>query len=382
MPEAADAKRTDSLAPSVSIVVPTYNESEVIERRLKNVAELDFPRDKMQVIVVDSASTDSTGDVVRRFIEEHRQSLTVILLERPARLGKAEAINEALRYAASEYFVLTDADVTSPAHALSQLISNFRDANIGAASGVEIPVEEQTLAGTIEGGYKAIYAAVRMAESGIDTPFMCESEFSAYRRSALQPLRPGCMCDDIELTVGLRSTGLRAVYDRQALFFEREAGTLRSKMSHKLRRGMANQHALIRTRFVLFNRRFGRYGSVVFPFEFFTYLISPILVTSGLGVLLAMLTTSLIQGIVGIMVSLLIVVPSMAILYSLTKKHDTSRMMHLRGGMDLLAGAAAFTLFQVALVGSLLQLGVRGPRVKWEKISETRNGTSTGTKIS
>ncbi len=375
-------ERTEDLAPTVSIIVPTYNESEVIERRLKNITDLDFPHHKMQVIVADSASTDSTCDLVRRFASEHGPALAVTLVQRPTRLGKADAINEALHHATSEYLVLTDADVTTPPNALSQLISNFRDKTIGAASGVEIPETEHTLASKIETGYKAVYTAVRMAESGIDTPFMCESEFSAYRRTAVKPLRSGCMCDDIELTVGLRSTGFRAVYDSQTVFFEREAGTFRAKLSHKLRRGMANQHALIRTRSTLFDRGFGRYGRIVFPFEFFVHIISPVLITIALALLLSILATSPLEGIYGIIVPMIVIVPSVGMLYSLTKRYDTGRMMRLTGGLDLIAGAAAFIFFQVALLGSLLQLGLRGPRLKWEKISETRNGPSTGTKNS
>jgi cellulose synthase/poly-beta-1,6-N-acetylglucosamine synthase-like glycosyltransferase len=362
--------------------VPTFNESEVIERRLSNIAELDFPHEKMQVIVVDSASTDSTCDIVRRFAKEHSKSLSVTLVQRPVRLGKADAINEALRQATSEYFVLTDADVTSPPNALSQLISNFREPTVGGASGVEIPETEDTLASSIETGYKAAYTAVRMAESSVDTPFMCESEFSAYRRTIVKPLRSGCMCDDIELTVGLRSTGFKGVYDSQAVFFEREAGTFRSKLTHKLRRGMANQHALIRTRSALFNRRFGSYGRIVFPFEFFVHIISPILITTDLALILLILAMSPIQGTYGIIIPLVLVAPALGMCYSLTRKYDTGRLMRLRRGSDLIAGAAAFIFFQVALLGSLLQLGVRGPRLKWEKISETRSAPSTGTKNS
>ncbi len=354
--------------------MPTYNESEVIGRRLENIAELEFPHDKLQVLVVDSASTDSTRDIVHNFEEKHGQDLQVVLMERPVRLGKAEAINAALPSVQSEYVVLTDADVTNPRQALSQLLLNFRDKTVGAASGVEIPVGARTLASSLESGYKAIYTAVRMAEAATDTPFMCESEFSAYRKEALRPLRPGCMCDDIELTVALRSTGLRGIYDGKALFLEQEAGTLTSKLRHKFRRGMANQHALLRTSSVLFDKKFGKYGSIVFPFEFLTHIISPIGVSFGLAMLLIILILSPLTGITAIILSLLAITPSISILYLLTKRYETGRMIGLKGRLDWIAGAAAFLFFQVALLASLAQLGIQGPKLKWEKISETRAG--------
>ncbi len=354
------------------MVVPTYNESEVIDRRLENIAELDFPHDKLQVLVVDSASTDLTRDIVRQFNEKHHQELRVDLVERPARLGKAEAINAALPSIKSEYLVLTDADVTNPSPALSLLLLNFRDKTIGAASGVEIPVGKRSLASGLESGYKAIYTAVRMAEAATDTPFMCESEFSAYRKDALRPLRPGCMCDDIELTVALRSSGLRGIYDAKALFLEQEAGTLSSKLRHKFRRGMANQHALFRSSSVLFNKKFGKYGSIVFPFEFLAHIISPVGVTFGLSMLLAILLLTPLAGLFALIISFIAITPPLTILYFLTKKYETGRLIGLKGRLDWIEGAAAFFFFQVALLGSLVQLGIRGPKLKWEKISETR----------
>ena len=369
-------------SPSVSIVVPTYNESAVIRRRLDNIAELDFPHDRLHVIVVDSASTDSTGQIAKQFADQHEKDLKVTVIQQPTRLGKANAVNEALQYAKSDYFVLTDADVTNAPDALSKIISNFGENGVGAASGIEVPDAEKTLAGRIETGYKAMYTAVRLAEADLDTPFMCESEFSAYRRDVLKPLKPGCMCDDIELTVGQRSTGLRGVYDRNVLFYEKEAGTLRSKLSHKVRRGKANQHALLRTKSTLFNGKFGNYGKVVFPFEFFVHILSPILVVLALGFFLRILVTSPIEGLYSIAIPLLTVLPAMGFVYLMTRKYDTGKMMHLGGPSDLAAGAASFAFFQVALWVSLLQLLYKGPELNWEKISDTRNSHPSDTKNS
>jgi cellulose synthase/poly-beta-1,6-N-acetylglucosamine synthase-like glycosyltransferase len=361
---------------TVSIVIPTYNEAEVIGRRLENISELDFPRDRFEVLVVDSASTDGTPDIVSRFSQENKAKVRVRLLERPVRLGKADAINEAMLHSDSEYFLLTDADVTNPKQALSQLLLNLQNKKIGAASGIEIPVGESTFAGRIETGYKAIYTAIRMAEATTDTPFMCESEFSAYRREALKPLRPGCMCDDIELTVGLRSTGLRAVYDPHTLFFEQEAATVRPKLRHKFRRGMANQHAILRTSSVMFNKNFGRYGSVVFPFEFLTHIVSPILVTIDAGLLLALLFIDPLSGLLAITLSLLAAFPTITMLSILTRRFGTNRLMGNQGKWSWAGGAGAFLSFQIVLFASLVQLAVKGPKLNWEKISETRAPSS------
>src|SRR6266567_2565665 len=90
---------------------------------------------------------------------------------------------------------------------------------------------------------------------------------------------------------------------------------------------------------VLFDKRFGKYGSIVFPLEFLTHIISPVLVTAGLVLLLTILLLAPISGILAIILSLLAAVPQITILYVLTRRYETSRMIGLRGRIDWIAGA-------------------------------------------
>jgi hypothetical protein len=211
-----------------------------------------------------------------------------------------------------------------------------------------------------------------MAEASADTPFMCESELSAYRRELLQPLRSGTVCDDIELTVGVRSKGYRGEYDLEVSFFETEAGTFKSKLRHKFRRAMANQHALLRNHNVLFNKSYGRYGTLVYPFEFFTHLVSPILLVLAISFLAALALTNPFGLIVPVLVAVLSALPSLAIVQRLMHKYTSKELATVRGTGSWVLAAAAFLLFQVALLASLITLIVRGPVVTWGQISETR----------
>ncbi len=285
-------------------------------------------------------------------------------------MGKSEAINEALRHVDAEILVLTDADVTFPPISLYKIVAGFQDPRIGAVSGVEVPVGGEDMMGGVEGDYRRIYTAIRMAEASVDTPFMCESEFSAYRRGLVQPLRSGTMCDDIELTVGVRSRGYRAEYDLGASFFEAEAGTLKSKFRHKFRRGMANQHALLRNHNVLFNRAFG--GTIVYPFEFFTHVVSPVLLVIAMSFLATLAVTNPPALLVPVLVAGLSALPSLVIVHRLMHKYTSQDLARVRGTGSWLLAAAAFFLFQIALLASLIKLVVKGPVVKWGQISETR----------
>jgi len=324
-------RRMSQIVPTVSLVIPTYNEAAVIQQKLENVLQLDYPRDKLEVVVVDSASSDETGDIVNKFATAHRREINLVLIEQPVRRGKSEAINEALRGSRSEIIVLTDADVTFPPRSLWRLIENFEGSDVGAVSGVEVPVGPKSLLTGIEADYRRIYTAIRMAEAETDTPFMCESELSAYRRELLEPLRPGSVCDDVELTVMVRSKGFKAVYAHDVSFFETEAGKLRPKLQHKLRRGMNNQHALLQNSKVLFNRKFGKYGTLVFPFEFFVHIVSPVLLTISLFFLLVLGILSPVSALFALLVTAILSLPTIVIMHSLVNRYHESDVALGRG---------------------------------------------------
>ena len=366
-------KTVTDFHPTVCIVIPTYNEASIIDRKLENILQLNYPRNKLRVMVVDSASIDETRSIVREFANRHKNQLAVTLLEQPVRMGKSQAINEALSVSDAEIFGLTDADVIVPPEALSNLVQNFRDSSIGGASGFEVPLEDETFLSSVEAGYRAVYTAMRKAEESVDTPLMCESEFSVYRRDALRPLRPGCVCDDLELTVMVRSTGLRCAYDLDVPFYEREASSLKPKFSHKLRRSTANQHAIFRSLTILFNKSFGKYGSFVFPFELFANIISPVLVTMALAFFVGIVITEPGNAIIVLVYAALIGLPGLVLLRILTNKYASREISLMQRSFSWVFGVAAFLGFQIALVGGLVRLGLGGPRVTWEQVPGTRN---------
>ena len=365
-------RRMSQIVPTVSLVIPTYNEASVIRQKLENVLQLDYPRDKLEVLVVDSASSDETRSIVNRFAEEHRREINLDLIEQPVRRGKSEAINEALRSVRSEMLVLTDADVSFPPDSLWKLVQNFEGSEIGAVSGVEVPVGGKSLLTGIEADYRRVYTAIRLAEAETDTPFMCESELSAYRREILEPLRPGTVCDDVELTVCIRSKGFKGIYAPEVSFFETEAGDVRPKLQHKLRRGMNNQHALLQNSKVLFNRNFGKYGTLVFPFEFFVHIVSPVLLTISLFFLLVLGIFSPVSALFALLVTAILSLPAIVIMHSLVNRFNESDVALLHGTGSWIFGAAAFLGFQLVLLVGLLKLGFKGPQLNWQQVPGTR----------
>ncbi|MEM4970827.1 MAG: glycosyltransferase [Sulfolobales archaeon] len=94
-----------SYMPKASIIVPTYNEARFIEAKLDNIYEQDYPRDRLEIIVVDSASNDGTPEKVLEWSKSH-PDVKVVLLRESVRRGKAFALNEVLKRISSEIVLL------------------------------------------------------------------------------------------------------------------------------------------------------------------------------------------------------------------------------------------------------------------------------------
>ena len=178
-----DIKKDPSYRPRVTIIVPTYNEADLIESKLDNIFEQDYPKDLMSIIVVDSASTDGTLDIVERWRNKHPDARLVIIREN-VRRGKAYALNNALKHVDGEIIVITDADSRwASKDVLSKTVSWLSDPNVGAVTCVKRPEKKGPL--DIEAGYRDFYNIVRIGESKKWSTPIFHGELAAYKKDLL-----------------------------------------------------------------------------------------------------------------------------------------------------------------------------------------------------
>jgi len=170
--------------PRVTIIVPTFNEAGLIKGKLDNIYSQEYPRDRVEIIVVDSASTDGTLDKVREWAGEHRD-VSLITIGGPVRRGKAYALNTALKHASGEVIVVTDADsLWASSRTLSEAVKWFSDSSVGAVSCIKEPTAPG-VAG-VEEGYRGYYNVLRVAESKAWSTPVFHGELAAFRRSLLE----------------------------------------------------------------------------------------------------------------------------------------------------------------------------------------------------
>jgi cellulose synthase/poly-beta-1,6-N-acetylglucosamine synthase-like glycosyltransferase len=170
--------------PRVSVVVPTYNEASLVEEKLNNLVHQEYPLDKINLILVDSASTDDTVRIAKSW-REANPIVRFQIVEEQTRTGKAVALNTALQYVSEEIVIFTDADSIWAPDALNRSMPYFSDPAVCAITGSKQP---RSQSGKIENTYRDFYNRVRVWESNLHSTPVFNGEFAAFRSGILRKL--------------------------------------------------------------------------------------------------------------------------------------------------------------------------------------------------
>ena len=263
--------------PTVSIVLPTYNESRIIEAKLDDLLALDYPMKKVELVVVDS-STDETRDLIREYFADINAP-DLRLIEEDERRGLAPALNEAYEAAEREMVVKTDCDSKLPPGVLREAAANLADPEVDAVTGRNVEV----LGGSgVESGYRGVQSHIQQLESHLDSTLIFHGPFSAFENDALLPIDPNSLADDTELALKIRRQGGRVIFDPTVQYKEASHSEFVKRRKQKDRRAMGLIQLLVQHRDAL--GKYGKYGKVVLPFNWWFMIASPWLLTVTLAV--------------------------------------------------------------------------------------------------
>jgi biofilm PGA synthesis N-glycosyltransferase PgaC len=200
---------TGDQLPGVSIVMAMRNEARNLGKKLANLAALDYPPDRIQIIVASDGSTDGTNDILRT----HNGVVSVLLDEHQ---GKAGALNQALSKADSEIVVFTDARQALETESLKYLLSNFSDTRVGCVSGELMLRDEETGNVRSLGLYWKIEKLIRSLESRSGSVVGVTGSFYAARRELVPTLPAGLILDDVYVPMHVAKSGHRVVFESRA----------------------------------------------------------------------------------------------------------------------------------------------------------------------
>jgi cellulose synthase/poly-beta-1,6-N-acetylglucosamine synthase-like glycosyltransferase len=128
--------------PSVSILIPAHNEDKVVGRLLQKMTELSYPKDKLEIILIDDASTDNTGKIAEEYSNQHKLIKVLHRDKQTGGKGKASALNAALKQATGEIVLCFDADYLPHSDIIAKIVEKFSDPNVGAVQGRPVVLNE------------------------------------------------------------------------------------------------------------------------------------------------------------------------------------------------------------------------------------------------
>jgi cellulose synthase/poly-beta-1,6-N-acetylglucosamine synthase-like glycosyltransferase len=216
--------RPGGALPHVTLIVPAYDEEEVIAAKVANALALDYPRERLRIVVASDGSTDATP-------ERARAAGADLVLELPPG-GKVAALNAAAEQATGELLAFSDANATWAPDALRRLVEPFADPAVGYVCGQVRFVDEG--GDNLEGAYWRYEMAVREMESALGGITAGNGAIYAVRRDAYLPLAPAGS-HDLSFPFELAKRGLRSLYAPAARAEEKMVPTLEGEFARKRR---------------------------------------------------------------------------------------------------------------------------------------------------
>jgi cellulose synthase/poly-beta-1,6-N-acetylglucosamine synthase-like glycosyltransferase len=198
---------------SISILMVVHNEADVLERKLRNLFELNYPPDQTEIVVVSDGSTDGTN----RILSEFASISPLRFILNPQSCGKAAGLNDAMRAAHGEIVIFTDARQQIEADAVRFLLENFADGQVGCVSGELMLGDSESGEATRGMGlYWRIEKKIREMESASGSVVGATGALYSVRRSLLVELPQETILDDVYIPMHVLRQGSRVVFDSRA----------------------------------------------------------------------------------------------------------------------------------------------------------------------
>ncbi|MCP4542492.1 MAG: glycosyltransferase family 2 protein [Chloroflexi bacterium] len=216
--------RAAAITPTMTLLIPAYNEAAVIAAKIENSLTLDYPPEQLEIAVVTDGSDDETVDIVKTYADRD-----VRLLHQPQRQGKMAAINRVMPLLDSEIVVFSDANAMVGRGALRAIARNFADPAVGGVAG------EKRVSGGGEGLYWRYESFLKRCDSGISSVMGAAGELFAIRHRLFEPPPPNALIDDFVMSLRLVEAGWRVVYEPEAAVTEPPSPTLAGEWRRRSR---------------------------------------------------------------------------------------------------------------------------------------------------
>jgi len=217
--------------PRVTVIIPARNEEKHIALKVKNTLGIDYPKDKVEIIV----ASDNSGD---KTVERAREAggNRVKIIEFTERKGKLGVINRCVREADGDFVVLTDANAMFSPYSVRRLVRHFKNRNVGCAGGAKIILKQGGSTSANEGLYWKYESLVKKLETNLSSCTGLDGAIYMVRKSVFPFHREDKLfMDDLATSLAIVKGGYRCVYDEMAMASEQSSDSLNTEYKRKER---------------------------------------------------------------------------------------------------------------------------------------------------
>lgn len=227
---------------SITVLIIVLNEEKHIVNKIKNILAQDYPREKLELVLVSDGSTDNTVALVQPYLNER-----VRLIEFHERQGKAACFNKVIPLCNGEIILFADIRQRFENNAITELVANFADETVGAVSG-ELLFErsQKTLFGEGIDFYWRYEKFLRKNEARIDSSVGATGAIYAIRKSLFKSIPDDTLLDDVVIPMSIVSQGFRCVFEAQARVYDYLINTPGGEQARKIRTIAGNFQAFFR----------------------------------------------------------------------------------------------------------------------------------------
>lgn len=264
--------------PSVTLVISCYNEADVIASKLVNSLSLDYPTDKLEILVVSDGSDDGTDDIVKGFAGKG-----VRLIRQEGRLGKTMGLNLAVEAATGDVIVFSDANAIYARQAIRNLVRHFSDTEVGYVVGAALYTDSETGASAHnENLYWRYELAIKAWESRLHSVVGGDGAIYAIRKDLWEPLQQRDINDFVN-PLQIIALGYRGRFEPRAQCFEETAGSFDKEVARKERIVNRSIRGLMRVKPVMNPLKSGWFSFEVISHKLLRWLIPYFLVLGVAG---------------------------------------------------------------------------------------------------
>lgn len=261
------------IEPTVTVIITAYNEEKDIRAKLENTLQIDYPKEKLDILVASDGSTDRTDEIVKEF-----SSKGVKLFRQEGRVGKTTTQNNAVAQATGEIILFSDATTMYQPNVLTEILPGFADESVGCVAGKLIYVDAgETSIGKGAKSYWNYETFLKEAESRACSLIGASGCLYAIRRKAYQPMYAEA-CSDFLIATVMFEQGLRTIYEPNAICIEETNNQSNKEMRMRVRIISQTITDLWRNRNMMNPFRSGFYAIELLSHKFLRYCVPIFLV--------------------------------------------------------------------------------------------------------